>query len=113
MKERLKVLRKALGLSGEKIVEPLGMKRSAVSNIENGRSNLAKQSIIAICSICNVNEKWLRTGEGEIFDETTTSVPDDLTKQFNLRDIDIRIVESFLNLSPENRAVIKDDIISI
>lgn len=113
MNERIKELRKALGLSGEKFGEPLGIKRAAVSNIENGRSNLAEQSIIAISSIYNVNENWLRTGEGEMFNETTESVLDDLTKQYNLDDLDIRIIESFLKFSPENRAVIKDYIKSI
>ena len=67
MGERVKELRKALGLSGEKFGEKIGVTRSAISDIERGRNGLSDSNIIAICREFNVNEEWLRTGMGEMF----------------------------------------------
>jgi hypothetical protein len=67
MNERVKELRKKLGLSGEKFGERIGIRRSAVSNLESGRNNLTEQMIISICREFNVNEEWLRHGTGDMF----------------------------------------------
>lgn len=69
MNERVKELRKALGLSGEKFGEKIGLKKVAVSQIETGRNNLTEQNIISICREFKVNEDWLRYGTGEMFKE--------------------------------------------
>lgn len=70
MNERVKGLRKALGLSGEKFGERLGVTRSAISDIERGRNSLSEGNILSICREFNVNEEWLRYGNGEMFIET-------------------------------------------
>ena len=71
MGERVKELRKALGLSGEKFGEKIGLKRNSLSQIETGKNNLSEQNILAICREFNVNEEWLRTGSGEMFKDMT------------------------------------------
>lgn len=71
MGERVKELRKALGLSGEKFGEKIGLKRNSLSQIETGKNNLSEQNILAICREFNVNEDWLRTGSGEMFKDMT------------------------------------------
>jgi hypothetical protein len=71
MGERVKELRTVLGLSGEKFGEKIGVKRSAISDIERGRNNLSEQNILAICREFNVNEEWLRYGTGEMFKDMT------------------------------------------
>lgn len=68
MKERLFKLRKEiLNLSRRKFGEPIGMTDSEIKNIETGMTTLKDNKIRLICSMYNVNETWLRTGEGEIF----------------------------------------------
>lgn len=68
MNERLRILRKEhLHLTLEKFGEPLGVQNSAISKIENGRTNLTDQMILAICRTYNVNEAWLREGSGPVF----------------------------------------------
>lgn len=68
MKDRLFHLRKeVLHLSREKFGAPIGMTDSEIKNIENGKTQLKENKIPLICSTYNVNETWLRTGEGEIF----------------------------------------------
>ena len=69
LNERIKQLRKELGKTLEEFGKPLGLTRSAISNIENGHRQLSTQAIISICREYNVNEEWLRTGEGEMFIE--------------------------------------------
>lgn len=39
--------------------------RSAICKIESGENNPSDQTIRLICNSFNVNENWLRTGEGE------------------------------------------------
>ena len=65
--ERVRILRKHLRLSLERFGEPIALKRSALSMIENGRNNLSEQALNSICREYGVSEKWLRSGEGEMF----------------------------------------------
>ncbi len=108
MNERIKELRKALNLTAEKFSEKIGVTRSAVSNIERGHRNVTEQSIMLMVNEFNVNEVWLRTGKGDMFVETKEDYIADLSKRYNLDELDIKIVESYLSLDEESRQVIKD-----
>lgn len=72
MNERIKELRKALGLTLEKFGERIGMKKSSLSQVENGVNNVSNQLLASIVREYNVNEQWLRTGEGEMFAALST-----------------------------------------
>lgn len=65
--ERIKMLRKALGLSGEKFGGKLGVGKTAISKIEKGENNLTDQMFKSICREFNVSEAWLRDGSGDMF----------------------------------------------
>lgn len=65
--ERVRELRKTLGLTLEKFGERLGVKKNAISAIENGRNSLTDQMTKAICREFSVDYMWLTTGEGEMF----------------------------------------------
>lgn len=65
--ERVKTLRKELGLTLEKFGAPLGVQRSALSMIENDKSGIGDRTILLICREYGVSEKWLRDGDGEMF----------------------------------------------
>lgn len=69
MENRIKILRKELNLTQEKFGERLGMKKNSISQIENGVNALTEQLLVSICREFNVNENWLRTGDGEMFIE--------------------------------------------
>lgn len=69
--ERVKEIRKSLGLTLEKFGERLGVKKNAISAIENGRNSLTDQMTKAICREFGVDCIWLTTGEGEMFIEKT------------------------------------------
>ena len=64
---RVRELRKSLDLTLEKFGERLGVKKNAISAIENGRNSLTDQMKKAICREFCVDYIWLTTGEGEMF----------------------------------------------
>lgn len=68
--ERVKEIRKTLGLTLEKFGERIGVTRGSMSNIENGNRNLTEQMTKSICREFSVDCMWLTTGEGEMFIDT-------------------------------------------
>lgn len=68
MKERLKELRAYLGLTGEKFGEKIGLKKVVISQMETGKSCITDRTVSLICREFNVNETWLRTGDGDMFE---------------------------------------------
>ena len=68
--ERVREVRKTLGLTLEKFGDRLGIKKAAVSKIEKGENSLTDANIKAICREFSVDYMWLTTGEGEMFVET-------------------------------------------
>lgn len=67
MNERIRMVRAESKLSRAAFGEKLGVSGDVINNLERGRVQ-AKESIIKlICSVYSVNEKWLRTGEGDMF----------------------------------------------
>lgn len=69
MNERIKELRKALNLTQTQFGDSLGITHSAVAHFEKGTVNMSQSTIKSICREFNVNENWLLTGEGEMFNE--------------------------------------------
>lgn len=64
---RLKSIRKSVSLSQEEFGKKLGITGAAISKIESGNRNVTEQMTLAIIREFDVNEQWLRTGEGEMF----------------------------------------------
>ena len=67
MNKRIRELRETLKKSQDEFAKELELSRNYISLVENGQRNLSSQSIKLLCSIHNVNEEWLRTGNGEMF----------------------------------------------
>lgn len=71
MKDRIKKIRKELDLTQQEFADRIGIKRGGVANYEIGRNEPADAVISLICREFNVNEEWLRTGQGEMFIQRT------------------------------------------
>lgn len=68
MKNRIKKLRKELlHLTQQEFADRLKISRNNIASYETGKSNVGNSVISLICKEFNVNEDWLRNGNGEIF----------------------------------------------
>jgi len=103
MNERVKELRKALGLSGEKFGENIGLNRAAISKIENGAVGVSESNVKLICLTYNVNEDWLRTGQGSMFNETKDEFLAELKRRHNLSDFQVELVKTYLELPDKDK----------
>lgn len=70
MPNRIKSVREALDLSQREFGEKLGVSRDVISNIEYGRVQPKELLLRLLCQQYGVNEHWLETGEGEMFDSS-------------------------------------------
>lgn len=98
--ERIKQLRKELGMTQEKFADRIGLKRNSVALIELGRET-SDQTIFAICREFRVNEEWLRTGAGEMFIPSPETVVDKLAEDYRLCPEARAMVAQFITLDPE------------
>lgn len=64
MNERLKLVRKKLGLTQQEVADRLHIKRNTFANYELGRNTPIDAVVTLICREFGINEVWLRTGEG-------------------------------------------------
>lgn len=116
MEKRLRTIRKALGLSQEQLGQALGVSNTAISKLENGENNITEQNIKAICREFDVNENWLRTGQGEMFVELTPDEEfDKLCLEIQLSDDELikKIMRTYWHLSKEERQGVQKMIDSI
>ena len=67
MGERLKLIRKSLGLTQEQLAQRLGVGKTALSMIETGKARLSSRNRNILIQDLNVNPNWIETGKGEIF----------------------------------------------
>lgn len=106
--ERVKEIRKALGLTLDKFGEKLGVTKQTVSRIENGVNNLTDQMALAICREYNVNYDYLMTGDGEMFDNLPQTILDELCQQYDLDEYDRFLIELYISLPAELRVAAKN-----
>lgn len=105
--ERIKEIRKTLDLTLEKFGEKLGVQRAAVSKIEKGQVTPTDQMIKSICREFNVSYDYLVDGTGDMFSDLPDTILDELCVQYELDDIDKKIMEIYLELPPEARQALK------
>lgn len=72
MNKRIKYLRKdVLNLTQEAFANKINLSRNFIAQLELGTKLPSDRTIADICQEFNVNEEWLRTGEGEMFKKRT------------------------------------------
>jgi transcriptional regulator with XRE-family HTH domain len=65
--ERIKQLRQTLNLSQAKFAKAISISNGYIAGIELGKRNVNDRIIKLICITFNVNEQWLKAGEGDMF----------------------------------------------
>ena len=111
MNERIKILRKTLGLTLEKFGKQLGVTKTTIGRLEKGERSLTEQMFKSICREFDVNEKWLRYGTGEMFqalaqNEIITGFTADLLKD-NEHSFRRRFIEALAVLDADDWTVLE------
>ncbi len=113
MNERIKLLRKTLGLSQRDFGEKLGVGDTAISKLEKGERNLTDQMTKSICREFNVNYAWLLEGKGDMFSALPETLLDEVAEEYELDELDKLLVKKYMQLPREKREVIKDYLKSV
>ena len=107
MNERIKKLRKDSGLNQKDFGEKIKIVRSSVAKLETGENNPSDRTIDLICRVFNVNEKWLRTGEGPVYKEKQGIA--EYIKNISDEDYLIKdIIEVYMELDPDSKAALRN-----
>ena len=80
MKDRFKELRKELNVTKQEFADKLKISRNFVAQIEMGSKVPSDRTIDDVCREFNVNEEWLRSGTGEMFQPENKN--DEISKLF-------------------------------
>ena len=111
MNNRLKEVRKQLGLTQQELANKLSVNYNSVSQWERGVSNITDRVINQICSLFNVNKEWFVNGNGEMFKVNNQEVIDNLNERLDgLSEAEIEFLRKWLQLSYEERVYIFDKI---
>ncbi|WP_270850142.1 helix-turn-helix domain-containing protein [Faecalibacillus faecis] len=102
--QRIKHLRKdLLKLTQTEFGDKLGLGKAAISKMESNTSTVTEQNKKMICKEFNVSYAWLMEGIGEVFIETEDLFIDLLAKEYDLDELQVRLIEKFVKLDKENR----------
>lgn len=106
--ERAIKVRTDAGLTQAEFGTKLNLGKSIISLMESEKRNYTERVLNDICEKFNVNPEWLRNGVGEPYNDAITPVMKLLKAEYNLDELDIQIIEKYLELSPIERQVFKD-----
>lgn len=67
MNNRMKEVRKVLGLTQAEFGAKIDAKQNHVASMESGRRDITEKTKRLICLEYGVNQEWLETGRGEMF----------------------------------------------
>ena len=103
---RIKKLRKALDLTQQEFASRIGSTQNAVTGYETGRRNPSSSVINNICKEFRVNEDWLRTGAGKMFQPAPRDALDELIEQYRLPREYRSLTEKYLELTPAQQEAV-------
>ncbi len=114
--ERVKMVRESKHLTLDQFGEKLGVTKTAISRIENGTRGLTEQMLKAICREFSINEKWLRTGDGDMpqklsEDEEVADLVSDILedgKNNAFYSIILEIIQIYKELSPSSQEALRE-----
>lgn len=98
--ERINLVIKATGLKKIEFARRLKITSASVSTMCSGKSKPSNQTIALICREFNVNETWLRTGVGEMFDPAPSDILDEMAAAHGLSPEFAVLVRQLLQLPP-------------
>ena len=93
-----------IGVASAKFLH-LGVQRVTISWMEKEGNTITRQNVKIICDAFNVNEHWLRTGEGDMFKPVDEpNILDRLQRELNLNNAEMEIIKTFLDIPRASEA---------
>ena len=102
--ERLKLIRKESGLNQTEFGARINLSQTTIGLYESDNRVITDRALSQICSAFNINEEWLKTGEGEMRRATSPL----FLRDSSLDATDREIIESYIRMTPTQRQFIKD-----
>lgn len=108
MNQRLKEVREKLGLSQRDFAKRTDIGQSTLAMFETGSRIPKDIHINRICQEFNINEEWLRTGEGDMFFKPKVNdLVSRAAKLLGEKDpVFEAFVETYSKLDPRNREIL-------
>ncbi len=111
LNERINTLISTLGIRKTAVADRLNVSQAFVSQLCTGKTNPSDRTISDICREFNVNEEWLRTGEGEMFKPKSRN---EELQEFLLRSVDdpsgiqVKLLSVMARLSTDQWELLRD-----
>ena len=110
--ERVRTLRKELSLTQSDFGKRVGVGKTAISKIEKNENSLTDRMFNSIRREFNVNEDWLRSGDGDMFlpfeDDVAEMVSQLLEVSNPFYDLILDMMVSFNELDDKGKQAICD-----
>ena len=117
IKDRIKLVRTTLGETQAEFAQAINRTQSLFARYENGTNNINDRTIADICREFNVNEQWLRAGEGPMFkqqDNLDNMLTADVAKLVRSSDeFTKKLIHNYLSLPQEARDEVKKFILKL
>lgn len=101
--ERVRAVRKQLGLSQTEFAARMGMTQGYVTNIERNIREVNARLAKLICDTYSVSETWLVNGEGDMFQDNEHLMLANLMKKHKLNSAEAALMEAFFKLTAIQR----------
>ena len=101
--ERVRAVRKQLGLSQTEFAARMGMTQGYVTNIERNIREVNARLAKLICDTYSVSETWLVSGEGDMFQDNEHLMLANLMKKHKLNSAEAALMEAFFKLTAIQR----------
>ena len=117
IKDRIKLVRTTLGKTQDEFAQAITRTQSLFASYEHGTNNINDRTIADICREFNVNEQWLRAGEGPMFtqqDNLDNMLTADVAKLIRSSDeFTKKLIHNYLSLPQEARDEVKKFILKL
>ena len=104
--ERIKIIRKELGLTQEEFGSQSGVKGNTVTGYERGTRAPSEAIINMICLIFKVEQTWLRTGEGDepfLHEPDFMNALDRLYSDYDCNALEKKFLSAYFSLKRQER----------
>ena len=99
MRTRIRLVRKNAGLTQQEFSVQLGYAPTSAASWEKTDAQEPPEPVkLLICKTFHVREEWLRTGEGEMYEQDAHAILDQLAKEYNLGPAGRMIIQAALKM---------------